>query len=111
MFRQLAVETMVAQRLRATYDNKFHARTGHRHIHTPQVTQEAYGAACIIAYQTDNDYVALLSLKAVDGTNRDMPAQLPEIMLHLQQATYQPRLASVGSDNTKVHPLTFNPLG
>ncbi len=65
-FVQFLIERMCGHRgSRSKYD-ELHAGTGDGYIHATQVAQETDLLAVVVAYERDDDYVALLSLETVD---------------------------------------------
>ena len=52
-------------------DDQFHSGTGDGDIHTSQVAEEANLSLVVATHQRDDDDVALLSLKTVDGVHGD----------------------------------------
>ena len=76
-------------------DDELHAGTRDGDIHAAQVAQESDVAVGIVAHQRDDDDVALLPLEAVDGAHGDVALETAEIMLHLEQAADEARLAAI----------------
>ena len=52
-------------------DDDLHAGSGDGHVHAAQVAEETNLSLVVAAYQRDDDDVALLSLKTVDGVHGD----------------------------------------
>ena len=50
-----------------TKDDKFHAGTGYRNVHTSEVTKEANLPLVVGAYERDENYITFLSLDPVNG--------------------------------------------
>ena len=70
-------------------DDEFHAGTGHGYIHSAQVGQEANLSFVVASDKTYHDDVTLLSLKAIDGVDRD------EMVERLEERCATDKLAQV----------------
>ena len=102
MFYEFAVEAVVCESSRITYDNKFHAGTGHGDIHTTEVAQESDVPVGIVAHEGNNDNITFLTLETVDSAHGDVALEFAEVVLHLEQAADETRLTAVGGDDAEV---------
>ena len=76
---QLSIERVARHRLRVAENDEFHPGSGDGHVHAAQVAQKAYLAFVVGPDEGDEDDVALLTLKSVDGVDGDkMPIGLEE---------------------------------
>ena len=67
---QLSVELVSVERLGIADDDEFHSCPRDGHVHAPEVGEETDVAAVVGTDKADEDDVALLTLKSVDGVER-----------------------------------------
>ena len=72
---------------RVADDDEFHSCTGDGHVHAAQVSQKAYLPLLVGPDERDDDDIALLSLKSINGIDADEVAVgLEECMLSDESA-------------------------
>ena len=62
---QFLVERMLGHRVLVAEDDEFHTSPRHRHVHTTEVSEEAYLPLIVGTNQGDEDNISLLSLETI----------------------------------------------
>ena len=88
-----------------TEDDEFHPCSCHCHIHATQVGEESYLPVFVASDEGDEDDVAFLSLKAVNGLHRDDITEGFEGRSAAYLLTYVVGLNPVGRNDAHVKTL------
>ena len=83
-------------------DDELHAGPGYGHVHAAQVTEETDLSFVVGTDKGDEDDVAFLSLKAVDGVHADQVAVGLEELTFLEQPPQVLHLCPIGRDDTDI---------
>ena len=102
VFVEFFVERMACHGGGIAEDDEFHAGAGDGHVHPSQVAQEAYLSFFVGADEGDEDDVAFLALKAVDGIDADEVAVRFEELAFLEESAEVLHLSTVGGDDAHV---------
>lgn len=94
---------------RTDYD-ELHAGTRHGHIHAAEVAQKADVAFVVASHKGDDDDVAFLALKAVDGVDGDEMTERLEEWCPLDKATQILHLCPVRRYESYVYALVEETL-
>ena len=107
---QFAVEGMACEGGYGADDDELHASAGHGYVHAAQVAEEANVAVVVAADKGDDDDVALLTLKTIDGVDGNQVAEGFEEGCALDESAEILHLSAVGRDETDVDALVEKPL-
>ena len=91
-------------------NNQFHPGTGNGDIHSAKVTEKAYLPFFVGTYKGDEDDVALLSLKTVDGIDTNKTTIGLEELFFLKKAPQILHLSTIGGNDAHVKPLVKDSL-
>lgn len=70
-----AIERVLAESGRVTNDEQLHSCTSDGHVHATKVGQESHLSLSIVAHHGDEDYVAFLPLKTINGIDGNQLAE------------------------------------
>ena len=86
-------------------DDEFHAGTSHGDIHATEVGEETNLPVVVAAHKADEDDVAFLSLKAIDGVDADDLTERTELLTLADLLTEILRLHLIRGDDAHIEPF------
>lgn len=92
---QLLVEAVLRHCCGVAKDNQFHAGSRYRHVHAPQVGEEANLPVVVGTHERYYYHIALLTLKAVHRVDGDETAQRAQLIVTAYQLAQILHLRSV----------------
>ena len=94
---------MAAEGLGIADNDEFHAGTGHGYVHATQVGEEAYLTMVVGSDEADDNHVALLPLKGVDGVDGHGAAYALQLGRGVDDLAEILHLGAVGGDDAEVY--------
>ena len=88
MLKESIVEAMLRESFAVANDDKFHTGASDGNIHSPQVAKETNLPLVVVADHADNNHVAFLSLKSINGMDAHLLSYSAVKTLHLEKTPY-----------------------